>query len=233
MLNFSLLSSHKWERLRVNWLESSRLEINSTSSKRAFINVLKLQKLECFFPIFRKKKKKEKERSCFRLSVLCVVSQSDDIFVETKRREWTSLKKNTRLRRLMKCYWKHCPFDRPFAPAMPLCTNSNIAQRVNAQREAFLHSRGSLFLVALLPICRLAFLLIPHLVHHVRRCFVVLHCLETTNTRNEKMVSWSTLNVQGWNSFNLALRDKCRASKARGGDDDVNWNVMVLKGERV
>lgn len=93
-LNFSLLSSHKWERLRVNWLESSRLEINSTSSTRAFINVLKLQKLECFFPIFRKKKKKRKRDRVFD-SVLCVVSQSDDIFVETKRREWTSLKKNT------------------------------------------------------------------------------------------------------------------------------------------
>lgn len=93
-LNFSLPSSHKWERLRVNWLESSRLEINSTSSTRAFINVLKLQKLECFFPIFRKKKKKRKRDRVFD-SVLCVVSQSDDIFVETKRREWTSLKKNT------------------------------------------------------------------------------------------------------------------------------------------
>lgn len=69
--------------------------------------------------------------------------------------------RKTRLRRLMKCYWKHCPFDRPFAPAMPLCTNSNIAQRVNAQREAFLLSRGSPFLLALLSICRLAFLLIP------------------------------------------------------------------------
>lgn len=49
--------------------------------------------------------------------------------------------RKTRLRRLMKCYWKHCPFDRPFAPAMPLCTNSNIAQRVNAQLQKLSSSR--------------------------------------------------------------------------------------------
>lgn len=42
----------------------------------------------------KRKKEREKETRVFD-SVLCVVSQSDDIFVETKRREWTSLKKNT------------------------------------------------------------------------------------------------------------------------------------------
>lgn len=66
-LNFSLPSSHKWERLRVNWLESSRLEINSTSSTRAFINVLKLRMLLSDFP---KKEKKKKERPCFRLGLV-------------------------------------------------------------------------------------------------------------------------------------------------------------------
>lgn len=132
--------------------------------------------------------------------------------------------RKTRLRRLMKCYWKHCPFDRPFAPAMPLCTNSNIAQRVNAQREAFLLSRGSPFLLALLSICRLAFLLIPRLVISFR-----LHCLETTIPGTRKWFLGARWTFRVEIPFNLALRDKCRASKARGGDDDIIETLRFWK----
>lgn len=123
---------------QLTWIQPTRDKFNLVSNEP--LTVLKLEKLRMLLSIFRKKKK-ERERETVFSTRSCASFLKATIYSSRQSGGSGQVWRKTRLRRLMKCYWKHCPFDRPFAPAMPLCTNSNIELMHNEKFS--LLSRGS------------------------------------------------------------------------------------------